>query len=55
VLIAAFYQPVWTSTVHFSADFLIALSAFAAPTVWRLAPWMIVCAVGGISWLLAVL
>ena len=55
VLIAAFYQPVWTSTVHSSTDFWIALSAFAALTVWRLAPWMVVGAVGSICWILAVL
>jgi chromate transporter len=55
VLIAALYQPVWISTVHSSADFWIALAAFAALTKWHLAPWIIVAAVGTICWLLAVL
>ena len=51
VLIAALYQPVWTSTVHSPMDFWIALAAFAALTAWRVAPWVVVVAVGSVCWI----
>jgi len=55
VLIAALYQPVWTSTVRSPTDFWIALAGFAALTLWRLAPWIVVAVAGGICLLRAVL
>jgi hypothetical protein len=33
---------------------LIIVSAFAAPTVWQLAPWIVAAAIGSICWLGAV-
>jgi chromate transporter len=53
VLIAALYQPVWTSAVHSSTDFWIALTAFAALTLWKVQPWIVVVAVGACFWLSA--
>ena len=44
ILLAALYQPVWTTTIHHPADFAIALAAFLALAVWKLPPWSVVCA-----------
>lgn len=47
LLLAAFYDPVWTSAIHSSGDFALALVAFVALMFWRLPPWLVVilCAV----------
>ncbi|WP_341937174.1 chromate efflux transporter [Marinimicrobium sp. C2-29] len=47
LLLAAFYDPVWTSAIHSSGDFALALAAFVALMFWRLPPWLVVilCAV----------
>ena len=52
ILLSALYQPVWTSTILKPADFLVALAAFLALTVWKAPPWMVVVAsaAGGILW-----
>ncbi|MBN8978645.1 MAG: chromate efflux transporter [Rhizobiales bacterium] len=39
---AALYDPVWTSTVHTSADFGVALVGFVLLTAWRAPPWIVV-------------
>jgi chromate transporter len=52
VLIAAFFRPVWTSTVHTATDILIALAAFALLTVWKVQPWIVVLGVGVTCWLI---
>jgi len=52
LLLAALYQPVWTSTVHKSSDFAIVLGAYIALAVGKAPPWAVVCAtatVGGLS------
>jgi chromate transporter len=49
VLLAAFFQPVWTSAVHSRFDFLLTLSAFLLLTLFNLPPWMIVVGCGSIS------
>ena len=49
ILIAALFQPLWTSTIHSSADFWIALSAFALLTLWKVQPWFVVLCVAAIS------
>jgi chromate transporter len=49
VLLAALYQPLWTSTIHAPADFWIALAAFALLELWRVQPWMVVAGVSAIS------
>ena len=42
LLLAAFYQPVWTSAVKAPADFAIALAAFGLLVFWTLPPWSVV-------------
>ena len=49
LLLAALYNPVWTSAVHTSGDLALALVVFGLLTFWKLPPWMVVglAAVGG--------
>ena len=49
LLLAALYDPVWTSAINGHADFGLALIAFGLLVFWRLAPWLVVLvtAVGG--------
>ena len=49
LLLAAFYNPVWTSAIHGSADFALAVGAFALLQAWRTPPWLVVlvCALCG--------
>lgn len=42
VLIAALFSPLWTSAIHGSADFCIALLAFVLLTQWKLQPILVV-------------
>jgi chromate transporter len=44
ILLAALYDPVWTSAIHGPADFILALLGFAALQIWRAAPWAVVAA-----------
>jgi chromate transporter len=44
VLLAALYQPVWTSAVLRPGDFVFALAAFLALAVWKTPPWIVVAA-----------
>lgn len=52
LLLAALYQPVWTSAISTPADFGLALVALMALMSWKLPPWLVVlgcgCA-GGLS------
>ncbi|MEW5890742.1 MAG: chromate efflux transporter [Pseudomonadota bacterium] len=54
LLLAALYQPVWTSAVHRPQDFGLALVAFVALMFWRLPPWLVVLGSGAAGWLLSV-
>jgi chromate transporter len=49
LLLAALYDPVWTSAVERHADFGLALVAFGLLALWRLPPWLVVAltAAGG--------
>ena len=49
LLLAAFYNPVWTSAVHTPTDLAFALVLFGLLVLWKLPPWMVVglAAVGG--------
>jgi chromate transporter len=49
ILLAALYDPVWTSAVKGPADFALALGAFTLLVYWKVAPWIVVvaAAVGG--------
>jgi chromate transporter len=42
ILLAALYQPVWTSAILAPADFALALAGFALLAVWRCPPWIVV-------------
>ena len=42
LLLAALYDPVWTSSIKSKADFAIALAAFALLAFWRLSPLLVV-------------
>uniref|UniRef100_UPI002FDC9809 chromate transporter n=1 Tax=Pelomicrobium sp. TaxID=2815319 RepID=UPI002FDC9809 len=49
LLLAALYNPVWTSTIRTPGDFGLGLAAFALLVFWKLPPWLVVLltAVGG--------
>jgi chromate transporter len=49
LLLAALYQPVWTSAIHTPADFSLGLVAFGLLVFWRVPPWIVVVmtAIGG--------
>ena len=46
LLLAAFYQPVWTGAIHSPWDFALALIAFTALVYWKLPPWLVVIGTG---------
>jgi chromate transporter len=52
ILLAALYDPVWTSAVHDKQDFVVALIGFLLLVIWRCPPWLLVSlsAIGG--WIL---
>jgi chromate transporter len=49
LLLAALYDPVWTSAIKEPADFALAAAALGLLMLWRLPPWLVVvlCAGGG--------
>jgi chromate transporter len=49
LLLAALYQPVWTSAILGPADFCLALAAFGLLMFWKTPPWLVVVltALGG--------
>lgn len=49
ILIASFYQPIWTSSIFTSIDFTLAAVLFSMLVYWKLPPWVIVLtgALGG--------
>ncbi|MBP3040807.1 chromate transporter [Bacillaceae bacterium Marseille-Q3522] len=49
ILLAAFYQPIWTSSILSAADFAFAAVLFSMLAFWKLPPWIIVLAgaIGG--------
>ncbi len=42
LLLAALYDPVWTSAIRRPADFAVALAAFVLLELWRVPPWIVV-------------
>jgi chromate transporter len=42
ILLAAFYNPVWTKAIKSPLDFCLALAAFGLLTVWKCPPWIVV-------------
>ncbi|WP_226669934.1 chromate transporter [Metabacillus litoralis] len=55
ILIAAFYHPIWTSSILDAIDFAFAAILFSMLVFWKLPPWIIVLtgAIGG--WLISYL
>lgn len=53
LLLAALYQPVWTSAIHAPEDFGLALVALVALMFWKLPPWLVVTGSGIAGWLLS--
>ncbi|WBL63620.1 chromate efflux transporter [Thauera sp. WB-2] len=50
LLLAALYDPVWTSAIHGPADFGLALLALVALLFWKLPPWLVVTVSGLAGW-----
>ena len=55
LLLAALYNPVWTSAIHNPADFGLGLVAFSLLAFWQWPPWLVVVltALGGelLTWM----
>jgi chromate transporter len=49
LLLAALYNPVWTSGITNAGDFALGAAAFLLLFMWQTPPWLVVvlCAVGG--------
>jgi len=49
LLVAAFYDPVWTSGIISVNDFIMGLTAFSLLVLWKMPPWVVVTvtALGG--------
>ena len=52
VLLAALYDPVWTSAITSPEDFTLAAAAFALLAFWKAPPWLVVLLTGGAGALL---
>lgn len=55
LLLAALYDPVWTSAIFGPGDIVLAAIALTALMMWRLPPWLVVLAGGVAGSLLALL
>ena len=42
ILLAALYQPIWTSAIHAPGDFALAVLAFGLLVIWKVPPWLVV-------------
>jgi chromate transporter len=42
ILLAALYQPIWTSAIHAPIDFALALFAAGLLIIWKWPPWLVV-------------
>lgn len=55
LLLAALYDPVWTSAIRAPEDFALAVGAFVLLAIWRVPPWAVVALAAGTGALLAAL
>ena len=55
LLLAALYDPVWTSGILSARDFVLALAAFALLVSWKLPPWLVVILGAVTGWAVEVL
>lgn len=53
ILLAALYQPVWTSAIKAPQDAALALTALIALAFWKVPPWLVVIATAACGWLLS--
>ena len=53
ILLAALYDPVWTSAIDSRSDFALALAAFGLLVYARMSPWLVVALAAGGGWLAA--
>jgi chromate transporter len=49
IVLAAWYRPVWTSTVLKASDFALVLAGYMALTVWKAPPWAVVVAIAAVA------
>lgn len=54
LLLAALYDPLWTSAIHGPQDFGLALIALVALMFWKLPPWLVVIGSGTLGGLLSI-
>ena len=47
LLLAALYDPVWTSGIRAPADFTLAAAALLLLALWKLPPWLVVLVTAG--------
>jgi chromate transporter len=52
LLLAALYQPVWTSAIGTAADFALALACLTMLALWKLPPWLVVALAAAVGALL---
>ncbi|MEO1840441.1 MAG: chromate transporter, partial [Pseudomonadota bacterium] len=55
LLLAALYNPVWTSAILSPSDFGLAAGAYTLLVFWKLPPWLVVILTAFGGWLLAAL
>jgi chromate transporter len=51
ILLAALYQPIWTSAIDSAKSLALAVILFAGLQIWNIAPWILVvigAVIGGI-------
>jgi chromate transporter len=53
LLLAALFNPVWTSAIHKPQDFGLGLVAFVALLFWKQPPWLVVLGTGAAGWLMS--
>ena len=53
LLLAALYDPVWTSAIVAPEDFALAAAAFALLAFWKAPPWLVVLLTAGAGALVA--
>lgn len=55
LLLAALYNPVWTSGILSPGDFGLALAAFTLLVFWKVPPWLVVILTAAGAWIIATL
>lgn len=55
ILLAALYQPVWTSSITKPTDFILAFVGFIALVFWKISPWVVVAGSAVLGWLIPVI